>query len=64
MTVVSSFYKYVSLDNPSSFQEGHQEFCNSLGIKGKVLVSKEGINGTVSGTKDQINEYEKKLLSY
>lgn len=64
MTVVSSFYKYVRLDNPSSFQEEHQEFCNDLGVKGKVLVSKEGINGTVSGTKEQINKYEKKLISY
>ena len=62
--VVSSFYKYISLDSPESFQKEHLEFCNSIGIKGKVLVAKEGINGTVSGTKEQIEQYENKLNSY
>ncbi len=61
--IVSSFYKYVNLD-PETFQKEHQEFCNSLGIKGKVLVAKEGINGTISGTKEQIDQYESKLRSY
>lgn len=62
--VVSSFYKYIDLPNSEAFQKEHQEFCNKLGIKGKVLVSKEGINATVSGSKEQIKEYENKILSY
>ena len=59
--VVSSFYKYTRLDNAASFVDIHQGFCNDLGIKGKVLISSEGINGTVSGTKEQINTYEETL---
>ncbi len=62
--VVSSFYKYVDLANPETFQNEHLNFCNSLGVKGKVLVSKEGINGVVSGTKEQIEQYEKRLLCH
>ncbi len=61
--VVSSFYKYVNLNNVESFRKEHQEFCNKLNIKGKVLVSAEGINGSVSGTKEQIEQYEKELLN-
>ena len=59
--VVSSFYKYVEIKNKEEFQREHQQFCNNLGIKGKVLVAKEGINGTVSGTKEQIEKYEEEL---
>ncbi len=62
--IVSSFYKYIDLLDPESFQKEHQEFCNALEIKGKVLVAQEGINGSVSGTKEQIKEYEEKLNSY
>ncbi len=62
--IAISFYKYVSLRKVKSFRNEHQEFCNKLGVKGKVLVSKEGINGAVSGTKEQITKYKKKLKSY
>lgn len=61
--IVSSFYKYVDLENPEKFQKEHQEFCTNLGIKGKILVAEEGINGTVSGTKKQIEKYEKEILN-
>ncbi len=64
MIIVSSFYKYVTLSNVKKFQKEHQEFSNKLGIKGKVLVAKEGINGSVSGTKEQIRKYENNLLKY
>ena len=62
--IVSSFYKYIDLNNLEEFQKEHLGFCKNLGIKGKILISKEGINGTVSGTLKQINEYETKILSY
>ena len=61
--VVSSFYKYTEIENPEVFQREHQNYCNELGIKGKVLVAREGINGTVSGTKEHIDKYEKHLLN-
>lgn len=59
--IVSSFYKYVEIKNPKKFQIEHQAYCNKLKIKGKVLVSKEGINGTISGTRKQIEKYENEL---
>ena len=58
---VSSFYKYVRIANPSNFRKRHQEYCDRLGIKGKVLVAEEGINGSVSGTEQQISRYKKHL---
>ena len=60
--IVTSFYKYVNLQNPKAFQKTHQAYCNKLAIKGKILVADEGINGSVSGTKAQIAKYKKAIL--
>ena len=59
---VTSFYKYIKLASPKKFQKAHQQYCSRLGIKGKVLVAKEGINGSISGTNTQINRYKKNLF--
>ncbi len=60
--IISSFYRYVEIKDPDNFQIKHQEFCNKLGIKGKVLVSKEGINGSISGSEEQIQGYKKEII--
>ena len=49
--IVSSFYKYVKIGNPSEFVQKHLEFCLSLELKGRILVGEEGINGCVYGNK-------------
>ena len=59
--IVSSFYKYVHIGNPLEFQQRHLEFCMSLGLKGRILVGEEGINGCVYGTKSQIEKYKHEL---
>lgn len=51
------FYKYVHIDNYENYAKLHLKFCQSLGIKGRILIAEEGINGTLSGTKDQTDTY-------
>jgi|SRR3989344_6016826 len=58
------FYKFVNVEDAEKFKKDHLDFCNSLGIKGKVLIAKEGINGSISGSKEQIEKYKEKLRSY
>ncbi|WP_078410540.1 oxygen-dependent tRNA uridine(34) hydroxylase TrhO [Priestia abyssalis] len=53
------YYMYVPIENPEEFAAQHLEFCKELGLKGRILVAKEGINGTVSGTIEQSDEYMK-----
>lgn len=57
MYKVLLYYKYVKIDNPEQFTIEHQEFCNKLGLKGRILISHEGINGTCSGPADKIQQY-------
>ncbi|MBO1002386.1 oxygen-dependent tRNA uridine(34) hydroxylase TrhO [Pseudogracilibacillus auburnensis] len=51
------YYQFVPIDDHELFAEEHLQFCNDLGLKGRILVSHNGINGTVSGTVEQTNAY-------
>src|SRR5690606_3099147 len=51
------YYKYVQIEDPESFSAEHRDYCKSLGLKGRILVAQEGINGTVSGTVEQTDAY-------
>jgi UPF0176 protein len=58
--VVAAMYRFVSLPDYQALQEPILQTCLNLGIKGTLLLAHEGINGTVSGTRDGIN----RLLTY
>ena len=51
------YYKYVHIDDPETFTAEHLAFCKELGVKGRILISDEGINGTLSGTVEQTDRY-------
>ena len=51
------YYKYVKIENPEQYAAGHQDFCNKLGLKGRILIANEGINGTCSGKDENIQRY-------
>ncbi|KHF41686.1 oxygen-dependent tRNA uridine(34) hydroxylase TrhO [Halalkalibacter okhensis] len=51
------YYMYVPIEEPEKFASEHLEFCQKLGVKGRILVAAEGINGTLSGTIEQTEEY-------
>lgn len=57
------YYKFVNIDEPIEYAKEHLEFCNSLGLKGRILVAKEGLNGTVSGTFEQTDAYMEAMHS-
>ncbi|MCF8567202.1 rhodanese-related sulfurtransferase [Alicyclobacillus tolerans] len=57
------FYKYVPIANYESYAKEHLEFCKELGLRGRILVAPEGINGTVSGTVEQTDRYMESLKS-
>ena len=42
------YYHYVDVEDPETFAAENLRFCKDLGLKGRILVATEGINGTVS----------------
>ena len=51
------YYHYVKIEDPETFAAEHLKFCKDLGLKGRILVAHEGINGTVSGDFEQTERY-------
>lgn len=51
------YYKYIPLANPEKIKKLQQELCQLLGIKGRIILATEGINGTIAGTPQAIDKY-------
>ncbi|MDP4551373.1 rhodanese-related sulfurtransferase [Alkalihalobacillus macyae] len=51
------FYKYVQIDQAEEYVEEHLDFCKENNLKGRILISEEGINGTLSGTIEDTQKY-------
>ena len=41
------FYCYTKINSPRKFKKQHHLFCIENNIRGRIIVSNEGINGTV-----------------
>ena len=54
-TVVAALYKFVSLPDCNELQAALLSFCELQGIKGTILLAQEGINGTIAGSRQQID---------
>lgn len=53
--VVAALYKFVTLPDYEQFAPKLKDECDRLDLKGTLLLAEEGINGTVSGTREAIN---------
>jgi UPF0176 protein len=51
------FYKYVSLPDPDSERDSQRVLCERLNLKGRLLIAQEGINGTLAGSSEAIDQY-------
>ena len=51
------YYHYTTIEDPAAFSAEHLAMCKEIGLKGRILVANEGINGTVSGTILQTEAY-------
>lgn len=55
--IVILFYKFVDIEDPEALKEEQKKLCASLELKGRLLIAKEGINGTFEGEKDVVEKY-------
>src|SRR5690554_7324087 len=53
--VVAALYKFVALPDYQAIAPKLKDHCDSLGLKGTLLLAEEGINGTVAGTREAID---------
>lgn len=51
------FYKYIAIADAESFAAEQRQLCEPLGLKGRILIASEGINGTLAGLEESVNRY-------
>jgi UPF0176 protein len=56
------YYKYTEITQPDKLRESQMELARSLGLKGRVIISPEGINGTLEGLAENIDIYCSHLI--
>ena len=55
------YYFYTTIEDPIAYRDAQSALCEKLGLKGRILVSAEGLNGTVSGTTESCDIYRETL---
>lgn len=58
--VVAALYKFAPVSDPEGFRQAIEDVMESNSVRGTILVATEGINGTVSGSREGVDA----LLSF
>jgi len=59
-----TFYKFFLQESPEEMQVLFRDLCKECGLKGRILLGKEGINGGVSGELNNVEEFKMKLSKH
>ena len=61
MYFISGFYKFKKISNLKKYKKSMQVYFNNKDIRGSIIISKEGINGTISAKKEILDEAINKI---
>lgn len=61
MQKVILYYKFIPVLDPEMTKLWQLELCASLGLKGRVIISKHGINGTLGGSLENLRAYKRAM---
>jgi UPF0176 protein len=64
MEKVILYYKYVDIQYPEQIRKWQRALCESLSLKGRIILAHEGINGTVSGAQESVEKYIEAMNSH
>lgn len=59
MQKILLYYKFTPISDPVAVKLWQKTLCDSLNLKGRILLSQHGINGTVGGDMDDLKAYIK-----
>src|ERR1700712_4577439 len=58
------YYVFAPLPDPEALRLWQRDLCESLGLGGRIILSKDGINGTVGGELKAGKKYGRKTREY
>lgn len=64
MQKILLYYKFTPITDPEATRLWQRTLCEKLDLKGRILISKHGINGTVGGDLKDLKEYVKQTKQF
>lgn len=64
MQKIILYYKFMPVKDPEAVRLWQRALCEKLNLKGRVLVSEHGINGTLGGDLKDLKTYAKETKAY
>ena len=64
MQKILLYYKFTPIQDPEAVKLWQKTLCESLNLRGRILVSKTGLNGTVGGDIEDLKKYVKETKNY
>lgn len=61
MNKVILYYKFVPVADPAMSVRWQRELCVRLSLKGRIIISPHGINGTLGGEIENLREYKREM---
>ncbi len=58
------FYVFTPLADPEAIRLWQRDLCESLGLGGRIILSRDGMNGTVGGELKAVKKYVRKTREY
>lgn len=58
------YYKFTPIIDPQTTMYWQKALCRELGIKGRILISEHGINGTLGGDVRALKDYVKEMNTH
>lgn len=55
------YYKFTPVSDPETTMFWQRNLCQKLGLKGRILISEHGINGTLGGEVQALKDYVKEM---
>jgi len=64
MQKIILYYKFTPIDDPEMVKLWQRAVCEKLNLRGRILISKHGINGTLGGDLDDLKTYIKESKDF
>jgi UPF0176 protein len=58
------YYGFTPIADPEALKLWQKTLCETLGLKGRILISKHGINGTLGGDMSALKKYARQTKEY
>lgn len=64
MQKIILYYKFTPISDPEAVKLWQRTLAASLGLRGRILISRHGINGTLGGELDNLKKYVKETKQF